>query len=154
MVDQVIYLSGLDGEVSDAEQAMIDEFAAARDRVKALTEADRGDVDTVLFGVNPAWWLELGRYEPARELARIPKGAPLLMLQGERDYHVTMEDFAVWRALLAKRAGATSRSYPGLNHLFMPGEGPPSPADYETPGHVAPAVMDEIARWVKARRRK
>jgi hypothetical protein len=72
------------------------------------------------------------------------------VLQGERDYQVTMADFARWRAALESRANVTLRSYPSLNHVFMGGEGPSLPSEYLTPGHVSPSVVDDIARWVLA----
>ncbi|HEY6499713.1 MAG TPA: hypothetical protein VIZ20_09825 [Streptosporangiaceae bacterium] len=36
------------------------------------------------------------------------------------------------------------------NHLFFTGAGPSSPAEYEPPQHVDPAVIDTIAGWVAA----
>ena len=41
------------------------------------------------------------------------------------------------------------KSYPPLNHLFVAGEGKSLPAEYNKPGHVAPAVVDDIAKFVK-----
>ena len=76
-------------------------------------------------------------------------GVPLLVLHGERDYQATMDDFARWREALAGRPRATVRSCPSLNHLFMPGEGRQTPADLTRPGHVAQAVIDDIARWIE-----
>jgi len=43
------------------------------------------------------------------------------------------------------------KSYPGLCHLFMPAGNPPSPADYDKPGHVAKSTLDDIANWIRAR---
>jgi len=41
--------------------------------------------------------------------------------------------------------------YPGLGHAFMPveGGGKATPASYAIAGHVAEAVVNEIARWMK-----
>ena len=44
--------------------------------------------------------------------------------------------------------GATLKRYAALNHLFMEGEGKSTPAEYEKEGHVAPAVVEDIAVWV------
>jgi hypothetical protein len=41
------------------------------------------------------------------------------------------------------------KSYPALNHLFVAGEGKSLPAEYAKPGHVAPQVIDDIAKFVK-----
>ena len=74
---------------------------------------------------------------------------PLLILQGERDFQVTMDNFEAWKKALAGRPGVTFKTYPKLNHLFIEGEGKSTPADYEKPGHVAEAVIAEIAGWIK-----
>ena len=74
----------------------------------------------------------------------------MLILQGERDYQVTMEDFAGWKKALESRKDVTFISYPKLNHLFMEGEGKSIPAEYSTPGNVAVAVIDDIVKWIKA----
>ena len=68
-------------------------------------------------------------------------------MQGERDYQVTMTDFGLWKAALAGHANATFKSYQGLNHYFMAGTGPGSPAEYMKPNHVERAVIEELAAW-------
>ena len=73
---------------------------------------------------------------------------PILVLQGERDYQVTTDDFQLWREALSSRSTATLKTYHGLNHLFMEGEGTPGPEEYRRPGHVSQAVIDDIANWI------
>ena len=73
------------------------------------------------------------------------------MLQGARDYQVTMADFGVWRTALAKRADVRFHSYPSLNHLFIAGTGPSSPAEYRQAGHVDEAVVRDIHAWIAER---
>ena len=77
----------------------------------------------------------------------------MLILQGERDYQVTMEEFARWRAELGARNDVTFRSYPTLNHLFVAGTGPGLPAEYLSAGHVAEEVVRDISTWMLAQRR-
>ena len=80
--------------------------------------------------------------------------APLLLLQGERDYQVTMADFDRWRAAFASESRASLLAYPALNHMFM-AAGDPSrlsiPQDYAQPAFVDAAVIDDIADWIAAR---
>lgn len=73
---------------------------------------------------------------------------PMLILQGERDYQVTMDDFTVWRKAVGKQPGVTMKSYPLLNHLFIAGQGKSFPGEYQQPGHVAEEVMDDIAHFI------
>ncbi|HJX28046.1 MAG TPA: hypothetical protein VJ885_09045, partial [Thermoanaerobaculia bacterium] len=72
----------------------------------------------------------------------------LLILQGERDYQVTMADFEAWKRALAGRKDVTFKSYPVLNHLFMEGEGKSAPLEYQKAGHVAQAVIEDVAGWI------
>ena len=97
------------------------------------------------------YFFDLKNYDPVAEAARLQ--IPLLFLQGDRDFQVTMKDFGLWKAGLAGSQQASFRNYPALNHLFIPGEGPGSPAEYAKPGNVAPEVIDNITRWLSARKR-
>lgn len=71
-----------------------------------------------------------------------------MIIQGERDYQVTMEDFAGWQEALSSRSNVTLKSYPGLNHMLMAGVKPSEPAEYNVPGHVSQEVIDDIAYWL------
>ena len=72
---------------------------------------------------------------------------PILILQGDRDYQVTMEDFRLWQTL-GDKPNIEFKLYPGLNHLFMYGEGKPTPDEYLQPAHVAEQVIEDIANWI------
>ncbi len=62
---------------------------------------------------------------------------------------MTLEDFEGWKTALGEGSEARFRLYPQLNHLFMPGEGPLTASEYERPGHVDRAVIEEIAGWIE-----
>jgi len=93
-----------------------------------------------------SYWKDLEGYKPAEVAAKLKM--PMLILQGERDYQVTMADLQGWRDALGSRTDVTIKSYPTLNHLFMAGEGKATPSEYERPGHVADFVLDDIAAWI------
>jgi fermentation-respiration switch protein FrsA (DUF1100 family) len=76
---------------------------------------------------------------------------PLLVLQGGRDYLVTLADFEGWKKALGSKKTATLKLYPELNHQFLPGTGKSTPAEYQTLGHVPPAVLDDLASWLRSR---
>jgi uncharacterized protein len=101
----------------------------------------------IILGASVSYWLDLKSQRPleaARSLHR-----PFLILQGERDYQVSMADFSGWKKRLGGRKGVVLKSYPALNHLFAPGEGRSTPAEYEKPGHVAAEVVEDVAAFVK-----
>ncbi len=78
-----------------------------------------------------------------------PFPAVILVLHGERDYQVTMEDFARWKNALAERDDVKLISYPQLNHLFIEGQGKSTPQEYFSPGNVAVAVLEDVAKWIE-----
>ena len=109
------------------------------------TELDRAKA-RILEALPASYMEDLGSYNPAEESRSL--SLPMLILQGERDYQVTMKDFSLWKAALAGRWNATFRSFPALNHLFIAGEGKSVPAEYAQPGHVDGEVIDQIAGWI------
>jgi uncharacterized protein len=81
--------------------------------------------------------------------AGVTEGLPCLV---GRDYQVTVaDDLAGWRTVLNGHPEVTIRVYPDDNHLFFPGSGPSSPAEYEPAQHVDPAVISGIAAWLGTR---
>ncbi len=105
---------------------------------------------STLLGLPVVYFFDLKDYKPVAEAAHL--GIPLLFLQGERDFQVTMQDFGLWKAGFAGSTQATFHSYPSLNHLFITGEGPGLPSEYRKAGNVAPAVVDDIAQWLSAQK--
>ena len=137
LVEQVEYM-GIKGDPLDRAKAL-------QVKVKKL---EPGDEDSPALGGKPvSYWVDLKEYDPIAAAKRLV--IPMLILQGERDYQVTMKDFALWKAGVGSAKGVVMKSYPALNHLFVTGEGKSLPAEYSKPGHVAPTVIDEIAKFVK-----
>ncbi len=106
----------------------------------------------LLFGWPASYWLDLRTYDPVATAAELAK--PMLILQGGRDYQVTAAgDLARWRAGLAHRPDVTIRVHDADDHLFFRGEEPSTPAGYELPQHIDPAVVADIAGWLSAQAR-
>ncbi len=145
-LEQMTYIFSLDGVISPEEQSKLDALKQTIGRIKNLTPAE-ADKSQPLLGAPASYWLDLRSYDPARMAGMFKQ--PLLVLQGERDYQVTMEDFRRWEAALSGRKNVSFKSYPGLNHLFIEGEGKSTPSEYNLPGHVSQALVDDIARWIK-----
>jgi hypothetical protein len=143
MAEQFTYLGTLPQNAGEAAQAQL---RAAQETLRRYREGALPDTASV-FGARAAYLRDLDARDAVAAAARLR--VPLLVLQGERDYQVTTEDFARWRAAFADRPGVTLRSFPSLNHLFLEGSGPPNPAEYSIPGHVAREVIETIAAWVR-----
>jgi uncharacterized protein len=146
VVDQLVYL--LQQDPGDAAKKRLVEAARAF-KLKVEDPALRPDepVDVPGGGVlDGRYFLSLRGYRPTEVAAKL--SIPILVLQGARDYQVTAPDFEGWRRALGGRPGATLKQYPGCNHLFIAGTGTPRPGEYETPGHVEAAVVDDVAAFV------
>lgn len=140
---QTEYLLTLDGELSNREASRLAEVERAVERIRAL---DVGD-DEVLFLGGREYWETLQSVDAPVEVAALD--VPRLLLQGERDYQVTVEeDLALLRSAVGDDPAVTVRTYPALDHLFLPGEGPSTPQQYAEPGNVDRAVIEDVATWI------
>ncbi|MFK0292482.1 serine aminopeptidase domain-containing protein [Streptomyces sp. NPDC090442] len=102
------------------------------------------------LGFSAVYWLDQRAYDPVATAAGLT--CPMLILQGERDYQVTVaDDLSRWQDALADRPEVSIRIHQDANHLFIPGSGPATPAEYARPGHVEPTVIEEIATWLTQR---
>lgn len=147
LVRQTEYNFTLHGPMNDAQKKALEALRqqAARANDPQLTaDAPKSEMP---MGIPASYWLDLRGYHPeqmARGLAQ-----PMLILQGERDYQVTMEDLDTWKKGLAGRANVEFRVYPKLSHMFMAGEGPSSDEEYVKPAHVQAQVVEDIAAWIQ-----
>lgn len=127
-------------------EAAVELIARQAARAGAPDLADAAPASELPFGWPGSYWRDL-RYD--RVAAAAALGRPLLIVQGGRDYQVTVaDDLSRWRAGLAHRPGVTIRVHEADDHLFFPGDGPSTPAGYEPPQHVDPGVVDGIADWL------
>lgn len=143
ILEQVTYIAGLDGAVSEEEKKQIEGLRQEVAKVKALQPGASGTA----LGAPASYWLDLKGYNPPEAAKAL--GRPLLVLQGERDYQVTVDNLEAWKKALGDRKDVTFKSYPRLNHLFIEGEGASGPAEYQKPGHVAETVVADVAGWIK-----
>jgi len=137
--DQIRYIDSLSGGADPGTKEILGQLPAL--------EAHTLPPDSVVLGVPAAYWYQLDTLRVTAR-ARTLK-TRMLVLQGGRDYQSTMADFALWQRALAGRSNATLKAYPDLNHLFVTGTGKATPQEYQGPGgHVAPAVIDDLIRWI------
>lgn len=142
IAEQFEYLLSIDVELDN--EAML---RALLPDAQRLAARDFDGVDALL-GIPVHYWIDFTSRDHvgvARELSQ-----PMLILQGGRDYQVTVAEFELWQEELAGKPNVSFRLYPDLNHLFVPGEGEPSPMEYDIPGFVPEEVISDIANWIHA----
>jgi uncharacterized protein len=149
LVRQFTYLASLRPENEAASRPVIDKLTEQARRIDAGGVSASTPASELPLGAPASYWLDLRDYDPAALAATL--GKPMLILQGGRDYQVTVaDDLALWQAALSDQPQVTIRVYPELNHLFAPGSGPSSPAEYEPAQHVDATVINDVAGWLAA----
>lgn len=147
MVEQTQYILSLNGTPTPDDQKQLDALKQQVALIKELKPTDVVSPTTTILGAPVQYWLDLEAYQPADVASTLKM--PILILQGERDYQVTLQDFQGWKDALSSHSNVQLKTYPDLNHLFMNGTGKSTPAEYNVPGNVAVKVIDDIAAWVK-----
>jgi len=127
-----------------ARTSELNGIKAAAAKVKTLEVADEDQPN--MLGLPVAYWVDLKGYDPIAVAKKL--SVPVLILAGDRDPQVSAQDFNLWKAGLASQKGASAKSYPGLNHSFVAGEGKSTDAEYRKPSHAAPEVIEDIANFV------
>jgi dipeptidyl aminopeptidase/acylaminoacyl peptidase len=143
-LEQTTYLANLDGEIDENEGIQIANIQEQVEKVKELNISE----GEFILGVPKAYWQDLAKYNPVETAENL--SIPVLILQGERDYQVTIDgDFSKWNESLYTNDNVTLKTYELLNHLFISGSGPPTNAEYLVEGHVEEEVIDDISEWIK-----
>ena len=99
------------------------------------------------LNIPASYWLSMKLYDQKDVISKLT--IPIFVLQGERDYQVTMTDFELWNNTMKGKANYSSKAYGKLNHLFLEGEGKSSPAEYMNESNVPKYIIDDIIDWVK-----
>lgn len=114
--------------------------------VKKLKNLKTEVEEPMLLGLSKEYWLSLNNYKLIKEAKALTK--PVLVLQGERDYQVTTDDYDIWFENFGKSRNWHFILYPDLNHLFMSGTGKSLPKEYMSPNFVSEQVINDISRFV------
>ena len=143
MREQYDFLYSLLPQVTAEQQAEKDALFAELDRLRDL---DSLTEDDMVAGVYSSYWKWLAKYDilqAAREIRQ-----PVLLLQGEEDYQVTMTDFELWKEAVGQKENWRLISYPGLTHCFTAGQKSEGTAAYARPARVDERVLRDIEIFI------
>lgn len=147
LFQQVSYVLSLDGKISEDDESKLKELREQVASIKDPKLAENAKATDTFLGIPLNYWLDLRSYDPISTAKKIDK--PILVIQGERDFSSTVEDFNMWKEALSDKKDAEFKLYPNLNHLLIEGQGVVTPEEYQKPGHVSKSVIDEISEWIK-----
>jgi len=143
MREQYDFLYSLEPEITAEQQAEKDALFAELDK---LQELDTLNEDDTVAGVYSAYWKWLADYDILQAAEEIAE--PVLLLQGEEDYQVTLEDFGIWKEALGGKENWQMISYPGLTHVFTAGRKTEGAAVYARSDRMDGRVIQDIADFV------
>lgn len=140
VLEQVRHNANVDGTLTMDEAINIE-------RIEGLAAKQRAAPDSTAFlGYPPSYLKDLDENDAPAAAAALE--VPVLVLQGGRDYQVTLADFARWEAALKDRPQACLKVYPQLDHLLRAGEGVSSGDSYAVPGPVDEGLIADVAGFV------
>ncbi|HIH28384.1 MAG TPA: alpha/beta fold hydrolase, partial [Thermoplasmata archaeon] len=139
ILEQARYLTAISGLNQSAQLAELEQ------QVMKVKNLSMNETESV-FGVPKSYWVDLAAYTPMDTAQLLD--LPLFILQGERDYQVTMVDYVRWNETFSNDPLVTLKTYPSLNHLFITGTGIPTNTEYLVEGHVAEEVILDITSWI------
>ena len=145
IVEQMTYISSLTDSSANAKK-QITEIKKQADNIKKLGTPEYDDKIPLLLNLPRSYWEFANAYKPVEVASKL--ALPILILQGERDYQVTMQDFGLWRFGLMRNKNAFLKSYPKLNHMLQEGSGKATPFEYNQASPVVGYVMDDIASFI------
>ena len=142
-INQTKYIANIDGIIDENESYQIDLIEKQVQKIKQLNMSE----NEIVFGAYKIYWEDLNQYNPVETANNL--SIHILILQGERDYQVTLYDFNKWLNSIGSKDNVEFRLYPSLNHLFITGSGNSIPDEYIEEGHVEKKVIDDISTWIK-----
>ena len=143
MREQTEFLYSLMPEITAEQQAEKDAMLAELERLRDLNALAEDDM---IAGAYPAYWKWLADYDILQAAKDITQ--PVLLLQGEEDYQVTLTDFGIWRDALGEKENWRMISYPGLTHVFTAGQKTEGAAAYARPDRMDAQVIEDIADFI------
>ena len=147
--EQARYIARAEEEPSDEEAAALERVEADLVALRAMLDGEQPPAALDSLGVSVGYFADLERHDPPAEAVDL--GLPILVLQGRRDFQVTMQDFGNWEAALAGKPFACLVVYDELDHLFHRGTGPSRPQDYLRAAPVDARVIADASAWIHRR---
>ncbi|MHA9737227.1 alpha/beta hydrolase [Robinsoniella peoriensis] len=132
------------------EKNPTEEVTASYDKVyqeiEKIKNIDSLGTDERVMGQTVKYIKSILDYDSVKEAEKMTM--PILVLQGEEDYQVTMDDFNIWENQFKDKKNWEFQSFPGLSHFFMPGKYEDGTASYQGEKHIPDEVITCIAAFI------
>lgn len=148
ILEQYKYLYGRGGYTKVEKK----EIKSMNKKVKKVKKLDKyiakGKVPELPLTNDTAFWKSLNNYNVLLTARNLQK--PILIMQGGRDYQVTMTDFNLWVENFKNSVShdQTFIEYSNLNHLFIKGNSKSYPEEYNHKADVSENMIKDMADWI------
>lgn len=147
--NQYAYMAQMDETMSeDSKVSAMQQVAYFANAVSEL-DFDKESEEIGFGGFNNLFWCALNNYDHIETAQKMTK--PLFIIQGERDFQTTMNDFKLWQDALKDHDNVTLKSYPALNHLLVEGKNQSTPDEYYLHSQVSPNLIKDIGKWIASK---
>ncbi len=150
ILEQYKYLFGRGGLTSVEKK----EIKSVKKKVKKVKKLDKyiakGKMPELPLTNDTVFWNSMNHYDALLTAKKLQK--PILIMQGGRDYQVTMTDFNLWTQNFKSSIShdQTFIEYSTLNHLFIKGTSKSYPDEYNHKGEVSDNMVKDMADWIKS----
>jgi pimeloyl-ACP methyl ester carboxylesterase len=149
IVRQTRHVLALDGDLSDSDEQSLADTEALAERLRTLDIDDGETIDLGGGARGRPFWRTLQEYDHTGTAAGLD--VPTLLVQGGRDYLVTVEDdLPIWREAIGDDPRTEIVVFEDLNHRFQSGEGPSRPQEWTQPENpVDERVVGRVAEFLR-----
>jgi dienelactone hydrolase len=146
ITEQNEYLYKASGDTSAAGKQQFLESVIDIDKTRLLKLGAIAP-DSVILGAPASYWLDLNNHDQLATAKKLKNR--ILVVQGEKDFQVSVRDFEIWKSGLAGNKNTMFKLYPDLNHLLSVQKEKGNGTQYRLPANVAINLIEDIALWIK-----
>jgi len=146
LIEQNKYMYEVSKDTTQAAKKQYEGIIAELQKGK-ITTLGAMKPDSVVLGLPAAYWIDLNQYNQV-EAAKSLKQR-ILIIQGENDFQVSMEDYNLWKTELGNKSNVTLKLYSDINHLLTSQVEKGTTAQYQTASSVSETLINDIVAWIK-----
>ena len=146
ITEQNEYLYKASGDTTSAGKQQFIESSIDIDKSRLLKLGAIAP-DSIILGAPASYWIDLNTYDQVGTAKKIKNR--ILVVQGAKDFQVSVQDFNIWRTALAANKNATFKLYPDLNHLLSAQKEKGNGTQYRVPSNVDINLIKDISAWIK-----
>jgi len=146
LVEQNKYLYEVSKDTTQAGKKQYDGVVAELQK-GTITSLGKMKPDSIVLGLPASYWVDLNQYNQVEAAKKIRQR--ILVIQGENDFQVSMQDYNLWKTELSGHPNVTFKQYSDLNHLLSSQVEKGTVAQYQTASSVSETLIIDIVAWIK-----